>query len=47
MVNAFRYGLLGTSDVSLGIAYGLMVVFILALGGLSLWLLRRGTGLRS
>jgi ABC-2 type transport system permease protein len=47
MVNAFRYGLLGTSDVSLGIAYGLMVVFIVALGGLSLWLLRRGTGLRS
>jgi len=47
MVNAFRYGLLGTSDVSLGIAYGLMVVFILVLGGLSLWLLRRGTGLRS
>ena len=47
MVNAFRYGLLDTSDVSLGIAYALMVAFIVVLGSLSLWLLRRGTGLRS
>ena len=47
MVNAFRYGLLGTSDVSLAVAYGLMLVFIVVLGTLSLWLLRRGTGLRS
>jgi ABC-2 type transport system permease protein len=47
MVNAFRYGLLGTSDVSLGVAYALMLLFILVLGWLSLWLLRRGTGLRS
>lgn len=47
MVNAFRYGLLGTSDVSLGVAYALMLLFILALGWLSLWLLKRGTGLRS
>ena len=47
MVNAFRYGLLGSSDVSLGVAYGLMLLFVLALVALSLWLLRRGTGLRS
>ena len=47
MVNAFRYGLLGSSDVSLGVAYGLMLAFVLVLGALSLWLLRRGTGLRS
>ena len=47
MVNAFRYGLLGTSDVSLGVAYALMLAFVVALGALSLWLLRRGTGLRS
>ena len=47
MVNAFRYGLLGSSDVSLGVAYALMLLFVLALGALSLWLLRRGTGLRS
>src|SRR5690606_36633093 len=47
MVNAFRYGLLGSSDVTLGVAYALMLVFIVLLGWLSLWLLKRGTGLRS
>ena len=47
MVNAFRYGLLGTSDVPLAVAYGLMLAFVVALGALALWLLRRGVGLRS
>ena len=47
MVNAFRYGLLGSSDISLVIAYALMVGFVIVLGALSLWLLKRGVGLRS
>ena len=47
MVNAFRYGLLGTSDVPLAVAYGLMLLFVVVLGALGLWLLRRGVGLRS
>ena len=47
MVNAFRYGLLGTSDVPLWVAYALMLGFAAALATLSLWLLRRGVGLRS
>jgi ABC-2 type transport system permease protein len=47
MVNAFRYGLLGTSDVPLWIAYALMLGFIAALASVSLWLLGRGTGMRS
>ena len=47
MVNAFRYGLLGSSDVPLWIAYALMLFFVVALGALSLWLLRKGVGLRS
>ena len=47
MVNAFRYGLLGTSDVPLWIAYALMIGFAVALGALGLWLLKRGVGLRS
>ena len=47
MVNAFRYGLLGVSDVNLGLAYGVMLIFIVALGALSLSLLKRGVGLRS
>ncbi|MGV8942826.1 ABC transporter permease [Thermomonas sp.] len=47
MVNAFRYGLLGISDVPLWVAYALMLGFIAVLGWLSLWLLKRGTGMRS
>ena len=47
MVNAFRYGLLGTSDVPVGIAFGLMAFFVVALGALGLRLLKRGVGLRS
>ncbi|MDH5822593.1 ABC transporter permease [Luteimonas sp. RD2P54] len=47
MVNAFRYGLLGQSDVSLWTAYALMLLFVAALAALGLWLLRRGVGLRS
>ena len=47
MVNAFRYGLLGVSDVPLWVAYALMLAFVAVLGALSLWLLRRGVGLRS
>lgn len=47
MVNAFRYGLLGSSDVPLWVAYALMLGFVAALGALGLWLLKRGVGLRS
>ena len=47
MVNAFRYGLLGSSDVPLWVAYALMLGFVAALTALGLWLLRRGVGLRS
>ncbi len=47
MVNAFRYGLLGTSDVPLWVAYALMIGFAVALAALGLWLLKKGVGLRS
>ncbi len=47
MVNAFRYGLLGISDVSLGVAYAVMLGFVVVLGGASLWLLEKGVGMRS
>jgi ABC-2 type transport system permease protein len=47
MVNAFRYGLLGTSDVPIGVAYALMFGFVIVLATLGLWLLKRGVGLRS
>ena len=47
MVNAFRYGLLGSSDVPLWVSYALMLGFVALLSAVSLWLLRRGVGLRS
>jgi ABC-2 type transport system permease protein len=47
MVNAFRYGLLGRSDVSLPLAFALMIGFVVVLGGIGLMLLKKGVGLRS
>ena len=35
MVNAFRYGLLGTSDIPVGIAFALMIGFVVILGALA------------
>ena len=47
MVNAFRYGLLGVSDISMGVALGIVVLFIVALTTFSLMLLNRGIGIKS
>ena len=47
MVNALRYGLLGVSDVHLGVAYAVMLGFVAVLGTISLLLLDRGVGLRT
>ncbi len=47
MVNAFRYGLLGVTDVPLATAYALMVGFVVVLAAVGLVLLHRGIGLRS
>jgi ABC-2 type transport system permease protein len=47
MVNAFRYGLLGVSDVPLGLSYAVMIGFVVVLSWLGLMLLKRGVGLRS
>jgi ABC-2 type transport system permease protein len=47
MVNAFRYGLLGTSDISVGWAYVVMLGFVVVFGAFCLSLLRRGVGLRT
>ncbi len=46
MVNAFRYGFLGVSDVPLWLAYGLIVLCIVLLYGTAWSLIRRGTGIR-
>jgi ABC-2 type transport system permease protein len=47
MVNAFRYGLLGVSDVPVGLSYAVMLGFVVGLTALGLYLLRKGVGLRS
>ena len=47
MVNAFRYGLLGVSDVDMTIAYLAILGFIAGLFWFALYLLNRGYGIRS
>jgi ABC-2 type transport system permease protein len=47
MVNAFRYGVLGISDVHVGWAFVVMLGFVAALSVVALQLLKRGVGLRS
>ena len=47
MVNAFRYGLLGNSDMPIGIAFGVLLLFIGGFYTAALWMLRRGVGMRS
>ncbi len=47
MVNAFRYGILGISDINLVVSYVIILGFIAALFGFSLNLLNRGYGIRS
>ena len=47
MVNAFRYGVLGISDVHVGVAFVVMLGFVAALAAFALQLLKRGVGLRS
>ena len=46
MVNAFRYGILGVSDISIGVAYAILVFFVVALFSACLYLLNRGVGIR-
>lgn len=47
MVNAFRYGFLGITDVNLWLALAVVLGFIAALFSYALYLINRGIGLRS
>jgi ABC-2 type transport system permease protein len=47
MVNAFRFGVLGITDVNIWIAFAVMLAFVAALSIVALQLLQRGIGLRS
>ncbi|MBT0587676.1 ABC transporter permease [Alteromonas oceanisediminis] len=47
MVNGFRYGFLGVSDVNVGISVALLIGFNAILFSIAYVLLQRGTGIRS
>lgn len=47
MVNAFRYGFLGISDVSLTVAFSVISAFIITLYTVAMVLISKGIGLRS
>ena len=47
MVNTFRYGILGVSDIDIGFAFGMIILFIVVLSAFSLHLLKIGKGIRS
>lgn len=47
MVNAFRYGVLGQSDLNIGFAFIIIIGFIIALTTTTLYLLNKGVGIRS
>ncbi|HET9472741.1 MAG TPA: ABC transporter permease, partial [Steroidobacteraceae bacterium] len=46
MVNAFRYGFLGTSDVNLLVAFAIMLLSAAVLFGVAVIFMNRGTGMR-
>jgi ABC-2 type transport system permease protein len=46
MVNAFRYGFLGVSDVDIGTAYAIMIGAAAVLFGACVWLMNKGIGIR-
>jgi len=46
MVNAFRYGMLGVSDIDIARAYAIIFVFIVVLFGACMILMKKGIGIR-
>ena len=46
IINVFRYGFLGISDVNIAIALGVILLFIVVFFMIDLYLLRRGVGVR-
>jgi ABC-2 type transport system permease protein len=47
MINAFRYGMIGVTDVDIQLALIMIAGFILLLGVFSLYLLHKGTGIKN
>ncbi|MFQ3231551.1 ABC transporter permease [Reinekea sp.] len=47
MVNTFRYGIIGITDIPVGSAYAMLLLFVVVLGSWALHLLNVAKGLRS
>lgn len=47
MVNAFRYGFLGISDVSLWICFAVLIGFTVAFAAVAIYLFKKGTGIKN
>ncbi len=47
MVNAFRYGIYGVSDIAIGWALAIMLGFLASLSAVALYLLHKGIGIKS
>lgn len=47
MVNAMRFGVLGASDIPIATSLILIVMFIVAFAWISIYLMNRGTGIKS
>lgn len=47
MINGFRYGLIGTSDISVGLAYSILLVLIVCATGIVWYLFSSGRGVRT
>ncbi|MEE4239996.1 MAG: ABC transporter permease, partial [Desulfopila sp.] len=47
MINGFRFGFLGISDISVWAGLGMLVLFAVLLFGVNMYLLKRGTGIRT
>ncbi len=46
MINGFRYGILGTSDIPIWTSFLVILIFIALLGTIAMTLLNRGTGIK-
>ena len=47
MVNAFRYGFLGVSDVDIWLSFGVLIGLSAVFAAIVLWLFKRGVGLKN
>lgn len=47
MVNTFRYGIIGVSDIDPSVAFAMIIGFILVIGGFAYYLLETGRRIRS